>query len=109
MTRVWKTILAIELPFNDPLATAPVYWQQFVLHQGTAPSIANLYTENCTKLWIGLEESAVMHSEIGWVGTLELWVDLLSHLFATLNTRHALPGPWENTMPDLCAMQLWTA
>ena len=29
---VWDAILATELPLDDPLAVAPVYWQQFVLH-----------------------------------------------------------------------------
>ena len=31
-TRVWDAILAAELPLDNPLHIAPVYWQQFVLH-----------------------------------------------------------------------------
>ena len=31
-TRVWDAILATELPLDNPLHIAPVYWQQFVLH-----------------------------------------------------------------------------
>ena len=51
-TRVWDAILAMELPLDVPLAVAPAYWQQFMLHRGTAPSIANLYIE--TTLCFGL-------------------------------------------------------
>ena len=71
-TRVWDTILAVELPLNDPLAIAPVYCQKFVLHSGTALSIADLYTETYTVLWMGVEESAVVHSAIGWARSLEI-------------------------------------
>ena len=65
-----------------------------MLHQGVAPSIANLYTETRTLLWVGLEEAAVAHGAIGWAGTLKLWLDILSHLFAALETYHALPRRW---------------
>ena len=80
-TRVWDAILATELPLDAPLAVAPVYWQQFVLHSGAAPSIANLYTEAHTLLWAGLEEAAVAHGAIGQAGTLEIWLDILPHHF----------------------------
>ena len=108
-TRVWDAILATELPLDDPLAVAPVYWQQFVLHRGTAPSIADLYTEARTLLWAGLEEAAVAHGAIGRAGTLEIWLDILPHLFAASETCHALPRPWEDSIPNLRGTQLWTA
>ena len=84
----------MELPLDDPLAVAPVYWQQFVLHRGFAPYIANLYTETHSLLWAGLEESAAAHGAIGQAGTLELWLNILPQLFAALDTRYALPRPW---------------
>ena len=80
--KVWDAILATELPLDDSLAVAPVYWQQFMLHGGAAPSIADLYKETCTLLWAGLEEAAVAHGAIGWPGTLEVWLNILPHLFA---------------------------
>ena len=52
-------------------------------------------------LWAGLEEAAVTHGAIGRAATLELWLDMLLHLFAALDTHHALPSPWEDTMLDL--------
>ena len=79
-----------------------------MLHRGAAPSIADLYTETRSMLRAGLEEAAATHGAIGWAGTLELWVDMLLHLFAASDTRHALPSPWENTMPDLRGTQLQT-
>ena len=105
-TRVWDAILATKLPLDDPLAVAPIYWQQFVLHQGTAPSVANLYTVTHTLLWARLEEAAAAHGEIAWAGTLEIWLHLLPHLFATLDTRHMLPRPWQDSLPDLRGTQL---
>ena len=108
-TRVWDAILATELPLDNPLAVAPVYWQQFELHRGAAPSIANLYIETCTLLRAGLEEAAAVHGVIVWAGTLELWLDILSQLFATSDTRHVLPRPWQDSLPDLHGTQLWTA
>ena len=45
--RVTDAILAMELPPDDPLHIAPIYWQQFMLHRGVPPSIADLYTEAC--------------------------------------------------------------
>ena len=108
-TRVWDAILATELPLDDPLAVAPVYWHQFVLQRGAAPSIADLYRETHTLLWSGLEEAAVVHGAIGWAGTLELWLDILPHLFSASETCHALPRPWEDSLPDLRGTQLRTA
>ena len=108
-TRVWDAILATELPLDDPLAVAPVYWQQFVLHRGAVPSIADLYTEARTLLWAGLEEAAVAHGAIGRAGTLEIWLDILPHLFAASETCHALPRPWEDSIPNLRGTQLRTA
>ena len=108
-TRVWDAILATELPLDDPLAVAPVYWQQFVLHRGAAPSIANLCTETCTLLWAGLEEAAVAHGAIGRAGTLQIWLDTLPHLFAASDTHRVLPRPWQDSLPDLCGTQLRTA
>ena len=81
------------LPLDDPLAVTPVYWQQFALHQGTAPSIADLYTETHTMLQAGLEEIIVAHGAICRAGTLELWLGLLPHLFTTSKTYHTLPRP----------------
>ena len=92
-TRVWDAILATELPLNDPLAVAHIYWQQFVLHRGAAPSIAGLYTETRTLLRAGLEEAAAVHSAIGRAETLKIWLDTLPHLFAALDTHHMLPRP----------------
>ena len=108
-TRVWDAILATELPLDDPLAVAPVYCQQFVLHRGAAPPIADLYTETRTLLRAGLEEAAVVHGAIGWAGTLEIWLDTLPHLFAASDTHHVLPKPWQDSLPDLCSIQLRTA
>ena len=85
-TRVWDAILATELPLDDPLAVAPIYWQQFVLHCGAAPSIADLYTKARTLLRAGLEEAAVAYGAIGWAGTLQIWLDILHHLFASSET-----------------------
>ena len=65
-------ILATELPLDDPLAIAPVYWQQFVLHRSTATSIADLYTETRTMLRAGLEQAVVAHSAISRAWTLEI-------------------------------------
>ena len=101
-TRVWDPILATELPLDDPLAVAPVYWQQFVLHRGAAPSIAELYTETSTLLQAGLEEAAALHSAIAQAATLEIWLDLLPHLFAALDMHYVLPRPWQDSLPDLC-------
>ena len=97
---------------DNPLHIAHVYWQQFVLHQGAAPSLANLYTEALALLQTGIEEDAAVHSAMGWAGTLELWLDMLPHLFSALVTRHALPSPWEGTRPDFHCTQLkmaWVA
>ena len=106
-TRVWDAILAMELPLDDPLAVTPAYWQQFVLHQGTAPSIANLYTETRTLLRAGLEVGcSSAWCAIGRAGTLELWLDILPHLFAASDTRHILPRPWQDSLRDLCGTQL---
>ena len=49
------------------------------------------------------------HGAIGWVGTLELWLDILPHLFSALETCHALPWPWEDSIPNLRGTQLRTA
>ena len=108
-TRVWDAILATELPLDDPLAVAPIYWQQFVLHRGTVPSIADLYTEARTLLRVGLEDAAAAHGVIGHTGTLELWLDILPYLFSPSETHHALPRPWEDSMPDPRGTQLRTA
>ena len=62
----------------------------------------------CSMFWAGLEEAAVTHIAIGQVGTLELWLDMLLHLFAALNTHHALSSPWQDTIPDLRGTQLQT-
>ena len=105
-TRVWDAILATELPLDDPLAVAPVYWQQFVLHRGAAPSIADLYTETRTLLRAGLEAAAATRSAIAQAGTLEIWLDLLPHLFAASDTHHVLPRPWQDSLPDLRGTQL---
>ena len=56
----------------------------------------------------GLEEAAATYGAIERAGTLELWLDTLPHLFAVLDTRHALPSPWEDTMPDPRGTQLQT-
>ena len=97
----------MELHLDDPLLVAPVYWQQFVLHQDAATSITNLYTETCTMLRARLlQAAAAIKGVIGRDGTLELWLDMFLRLFAALDTRHALPGPWEDTMPDLQGTQL---
>ena len=98
--------MAAELPLDDPLLVAPVYWQQFVLHRGAAPSIADLYAEARTLLRTGLEAAAAAHGAIGRAGTLELWLDILPHLFTASATRHTLPGPWATTRPDLHGTQL---
>ena len=107
-TRVWDAILAVEIPLDDPLAVAPVYWQQFVLHRGTAPSIVDLYAETCTMLRAGLEEAAAAYIEIGQAGTLAIWLDLLQHLFTSSETYHAFPRPWNDSLPDLRGTQLGT-
>ena len=73
--------MAAELPLDNPLLVAPVYWQQFVLHRGAAPSIADLYAEARTLLQTGLEAAAAAHGAIDRAGTLELWLDILPHLF----------------------------
>ena len=96
-TRIWDAILAAELPLEDPLLVAPIYWQQFVLQRGAAPSIADLYTEAGTLLWTGLEAAAAAHGAIGQAGTLALWLDILPHLFTASTTHHTLPGPWVTT------------
>ena len=108
-TMVWDAILAAELSLDNPLAFAPVFWKQFLLHQSIAPSIAGLYIETGTLLQIGLKEAATVHGAIGWAGTLELWLDILPHLFAALATYHTLHRPWEDSMLYLCGTQLWTA
>ena len=72
-----------------------------MLHRGTAPSIADLYTETRTLLWAGLEEAAAAHGAIGQAGTLEIWLDTLPHLFAASDTHHVLPRPWQDSLPDL--------
>ena len=59
-------------------------------------------------LWAGLEEAAAAHGAIGRAGTLEIWLDLLPHLFTTLETYHTLPRPWHDSLPDLRGTQLWT-
>ena len=105
-TRVWDAILPMDLPLDDSLAVDPVNWQKFVLHQGAAPFIGNLYTETCILIKAGLEEAAVVHSVIGLAGTLELWLDLLPQLSATSETHHALLRLWEDFMPNLCGTQL---
>ena len=71
-TRVWDAILAIELPLDDPLAVAPVYWQKFVLQQAAGPSVADLCMEIFNMLWMGLEEAIAVYGAIGWSGTLEV-------------------------------------
>ena len=100
--------MAADLPLNDPLPVVTVYWNQFVLHEGAVPYIANLYTETCTMLQAGLQETAAVHVVIGWVGTMGLWLDLLPHLFAALDTLHRLPRPWEDSIPDLHGTELRT-
>ena len=80
-----------------------------MLHQGTIPSIADLYPKTYTLLWVGLEEAAVAHGVIGWAGTLELWMDILPYLFSASATHHALPRPWEDSLPNLHGTQLRTA
>ena len=50
-----------------------------------------------------------MHGAIGWAGTLELWLNILPNLFSASETRHALPRPWEDSMPDLHGTQLQIA
>ena len=35
-------------------------------------------------------------------------MDMLPHLFATLDTHYTLPRPWEDTMQHLCGTQLGT-
>ena len=85
-TRVWNAILAMDLPLYEPLDIAPVYWQQFVLHQGIAPSVANLCMENHTLFQMGLEGPAVAHGAIGMAGTLAIWLDLLPCLLTALDT-----------------------
>ena len=57
-------------------------------------------------LQMGLEESLVVFGVIGRAGTLEFWLYLLPHLLIALDTYHTLPGPREDTMPDLCGTQL---
>ena len=101
--------MAAELPLDDPLLIAPVYWQYFVLHRGAAPSIANLYAEARTLLQTKLEVAAEAHGAVGWAGTLALWLDILPHLFTASATRHTLLGPWETIRPDLCGTQLHIA
>ena len=86
-------MMATEFPLYSPLDIDIVYWPQFVLQQGAAPSIADFYTEICTMLWMGLEESAAIHGVIIQAKTLEIWLDMLLHLFDASNTCHALPGP----------------
>ena len=49
------------------------------------------------------------HGAIGRAGTLEIWLDILPHLFSASETCHALPRPWENSIPNLRGMQLQTA
>ena len=58
---------------------------------------------------VGLEEAAAAHGAIGRAGTLELWLDILPYLFSASETHHALPRPWEDSMPDLRGTQLRTA
>ena len=98
--------MAAELPLDDPLLVALIYWQQFMLHRGAAPSIADLYAEARTLLQTGLEAAAAAHGAIDRAGTLELWLDILPHLFTASATRHTLPGPWATTRPDLRGTQL---
>ena len=80
-----------------------------MLQLGAAPSFADLYRETRTLLWSGLEEAAVAHGAIGQAGTLELWMDILPHLFSASETCHALPRPWEDSIPNLPSTQLRTA
>ena len=108
-TRIWDATLATVLPLDDHLTVAPVYWQQFVLHHIAALPIANLYTETCTLLWANLEEEAAAHSVIAQAGTLEIWLDLLPHLFSALDTHHVFPRLWQDSLPDLHSTHLWTA
>ena len=50
-----------------------------------------------------------MRSAIAQAGTLEIWLDLLPHLFAASDTHHVLPRPWQDSLPDLRGTQLRTA
>ena len=77
-----------------------------MLHRGTAPSIADLYTETRTLLREGLEEAAAAHGAIGRAVTLAIWLDLLPHLFTSSETYHALPQTWHDSLPDLRGTQL---
>ena len=79
-----------------------------MLHRGTAPSIADLYTETRTMLWAGLEEAEAAHGAIGRARTLEIWLELLLHLLAASDTHHVLPRPWQDSLPDLRGAQLRT-
>ena len=60
----------MELPLDDPLAVALVYWQQFVLSWGAAPSIADLYAETHMLFRASLNEAAMVHGAISQAGTL---------------------------------------
>ena len=107
-TRVWDAILATELPLDEPLLVAPVYWQQYILHWGANPSVSSLYIEAHTLIWTGLEDATAAHGAVGWAGTLQVFLAMLPQIFITSNSRHTLPGPWVETMPHLCSTQLRT-
>ena len=62
----------------------------------------------CSMLWASMEEALATHGAIGWAGTLELWLDILLHLFSASETHYSLPIPWEDTMPDIRGTQLQT-
>ena len=102
-TRVWDATLAMELPLDNPLTVAPIYWQQFVLHQGAAPSIAKLYTETRTLFQAGLEEAAASHGMIGWAGLLELWLDILPTFFLLQRLAMHCLGPGKTPYPTYMA------
>ena len=106
---VLDAILAAKLPLNDPLAIAAICWQQFMLHRSAVPSIFNVYTKTHTLLQVSFEHAAKAHGAIGEAWTLELWLDMLPYFFVALNTFNMFPRPWEDSMHDLCSIQLQMA
>ena len=50
-----------------------------------------------------------MQGAMGWVGTMQLWLNILPHLFISSATHYTLPGPWGDTRPDLSDTQLQVA
>ena len=83
-----------------------------MLNQGAEPSVAGLYMETFALLQAGLEEAEAAHGAVGWAGTLEIWFDMLPHLFTTSDSCRTLPSPRVETMPNLCGVQLqkdWVA